>query len=164
MRMISNLVFIVLLAAVTVCDWKTMEIPDVLNLLLLGNGVAAGMFFQELSVGNRLCGMVSVSVPMLLLALAVPGAFGGGDIKLMAACGVFLGWKRNLIAAFLAVLVGGIYGIWLLVSGKKGRHEYFAFGPFLCLGMVIALFWGDGLWTWYLGVCGWEQGGLIRWI
>lgn len=161
MKSISELVFVGLLIAVAVCDWKTMEIPDALNLLLLGNGVAAGIFFGELSVGNRLCGMVSVSVPMLLLALAVPGAFGGGDIKLTAACGVFLGWKRNLIAAFLAVLSGGIYGIWLLAAGKKGRHEYFAFGPFLCLGMVIALFWGDMLWAWYLGLCGWNQGGLF---
>lgn len=151
-----EIVFICLLAAVAAVDWKTMEIPDELNLLLFITGVISWILVPELTAASRLLGMISVSVPMFLLTLVVPGAFGGGDIKLMAACGVFLGWKRSLTAAFLAIVSGGIYGSCLLITRKKGRHEYFAFGPFLCLGMVIALFWGETIAEWYLKLCGWS--------
>lgn len=150
-----TIVFIALLTAVAVKDWRTMEIPDELNLLLLAVGIISGILEPGLSVGNRLLGLFSASVPMLLLTLALPGAFGGGDIKLMAACGVFLGWKKSLIAVYLAVIGGGIYGIFLLAAGKKKRHESIALGPFLCLGMVIALFWGEILMSWYEDLYGW---------
>ncbi len=72
----------------------------------------------------------SVSLPLFLITLAVPGGFGGGDIKLMAACGLFLGWKLCLLSLCFGLLTGGLYGIWLLAAGKKGRKEHFAFGPF----------------------------------
>lgn len=51
------------------------------------------------------------------------GAFGGGDIKLMAACGVFLGWRLTLVSTVLAILGGGIYGIWLMAAKKAARKE-----------------------------------------
>jgi len=92
-----------------------------------------------------------VSVPLLLLTLLIPGAFGGGDIKLMAACGFFLGWKLNLIALAIGIFTGGIWGIWLLATKKKERKEHFAFGPFLCVGVVCAWFLGERLLDWYWG-------------
>ena len=104
----------------------------------------------QMPLASRIIGFFSASVPMLLLALAIPGAFGGGDIKLMAACGAFLGWKRNLLALFFAVLGGGVWGIWLLLKKKATRTDAFAFGPFLCTGMAISLFWGERLLLWYL--------------
>ena len=88
---------------------------------------------------------------MLLLTLAVPGAFGGGDIKLMGACGAFLGWKITLVSAFIAILFGGMWGIGLLLGKKKSRKDHFAFGPFLCIGMVIGLLWGGQIISWYMG-------------
>ena len=79
----------------------------------------------------------------------MPGAFGGGDIKLMAVIGFFLGWKMSLTAFMLAVFSGGIYGIGLLLSKKKGAKEHFAFGPFLVLGIMMTLFAGDQLILWF---------------
>ena len=76
---------------------------------------------------------------------------GVGDIKLMAACGVFLGWRLTLVSTVLAILGGGIYGIWLMAAKKAARKEKFAFGPFLCVGMVIGLVYGEQLLTWYMG-------------
>lgn len=94
----------------------------------------------------------SVSLPLFAITLAVPGAFGGGDIKLMAVIGFFLGWKMSLTAFMLAVFSGGIYGIGLLLSKKKGAKEHFAFGPFLCAGTALTLFVGEWLLSWYLSI------------
>jgi leader peptidase (prepilin peptidase)/N-methyltransferase len=78
-------------------------------------------------------------------------AFGFGDIKLMAAAGFFLGWQHTLVALFLGILIGGVYGIYLLATRKKGGEEHFAFGPALCAGIGIAMFAADPILNWYLG-------------
>ena len=103
-----------LLTVVSLMDWDTMEIWDRFDLALALCGLAAGWLFPEIGWGSRLIGVFAVSVPMLVVALIVPGGFGGGDIKLMAAAGLLLGWQRSLFAVFLALLAGGGYGIWLL--------------------------------------------------
>lgn len=146
--------FLGMLTAVAFVDMDTMEIPDGFVLALLVLGVVSFVTMPGMPLSWRLAGVFSVSLPLWLITLAVPGAFGGGDIKLMGACGLLLGWKLSLVSLFLAVLSGGLYGIYLLTSGRKGRKDRFAFGPFLCLGMFAAVFWGERLVAWYLGLCG----------
>lgn len=143
------------LLAVALIDAQTQLIPDRLNLTLavlgvlslLTDGVQTGGWGGLLF--DRLAGALCVSVPMLLVALLVPGGFGGGDIKLMAAAGLFLGWRHTLLAAFLAILGGGFYGIWLLAAKKADRKAQFAFGPFLCVGIVTAMLAGEPILHWY---------------
>lgn len=143
--------FLAILTVIAFIDWDTMEIPNGLVLAVLAAGVLSWIAGAGgLSPVQRLIGALCVSVPMFALTLAIPGAFGGGDIKLMAAAGLFLGWKLCLLSMFLAVLAGGIYGIYLLAAKKKDRREHFAFGPFLCAGMAAAIFWGEALLRWYL--------------
>ena len=101
---------------------------------------------------RHIAGALCVSVPMLLLCLAVPGGFGGGDIKLMAAAGLLLGWSQAFVAAFLAVLSGGAYAAYLLARGRAGRRDHIAFGPFLCAGIAAALFAGDAAAAWYFAL------------
>ena len=144
--------FFSILFEVALLDAQTMEIPDGFVAALALIGLAGILTGPSLPLAERLIGVFSVSVPLLLLTLLIPGAFGGGDIKMMAACGLFLGWKLSLVALFLAVVTGGFYGIYLLAAGKKGRKEHFAFGPFLCAGMFLAYFWGTPLLDWYLGL------------
>lgn len=146
--------FLGMLTVVAFVDIDTMEIPNGFVLAILIIGVCSIVTLRGVSLVERLIGMVSVSLPLLLITLAIPGAFGGGDIKLMGACGLLLGWRLNLVSLFLAVLTGGLYGIFLLVTKRKGRKDHFAFGPFLCLGMFLAVFWGQPLMDWYLGLCG----------
>lgn len=143
------------LYAVACIDAATQQIPDRLSaalallgaLLVLWQGAHAGSW-AGLAWRHGI-GAVCVSVPMLLLCLAVPGAFGGGDIKLMAAAGLLLGWRNTLVAFFLAVLGGGVYGAALLLTRRARRGDHFAFGPFLCAGIGAALFLGDALALWY---------------
>ena len=133
-------------------DWDTMEIPDSFVAAAFASGLLSVFTMPDTSILSRIIGIFAVSVPLLLLTLAVPGAFGGGDIKLMAGCGLFLGAKLCLLSLAFAVLTGGLYGIWLLLTRKKGGKEHFAFGPFLCVGMAAALFVGDWVLNWYMGL------------
>ena len=143
--------FFCILTVVTFMDMDTMEIEDGCWIAVYILAAAACFTMPETSLISRLIGIVCVSVPMLLLTLAIPGAFGGGDMKLMGACGAFLGWKITLISTVLAVLAGGIWGIWLLIGKKKDRKDHFAFGPFLCMGMAVGVLYGEQIISWYLG-------------
>ena len=132
-------------------DARTRLLPDRSNLLLLLIAILRQLLLPQGSFLSGLIGCLIISVPMFVLCLFINGAFGGGDIKLTFAWGFFLGWKLALVAFFLAVLTGGIYGAYLLLTGKKERKEHFAFGPFLCLGAILAVLWGNSLIEWYLG-------------
>lgn len=143
--------FLAILTVVGGIDWDTMEIPNELSLMLVFLGIADTLLAGGTPLTERVVGIVSVSLPLLLITIAIPGAFGGGDIKLMAAAGIFLGWKWSLLAAFLAIVTGGVYGIWLLATKKIERKGHFAFGPFLCGGMAVAVLAGGEILNWYLG-------------
>lgn len=149
---LTILLFLALLSIISSVDIATMEIPNTFVIAALVLGIISIFTMPGTSLPSRILGMFVVSVPLLLITLLIPGAFGGGDIKLMAACGLFLGTKLTLLSFAFAVLTGGLYGIWLLVMKKKRGKEHFAFGPFLCLGMAAALFIGDKVWHWYVGL------------
>lgn len=135
---------------IALIDADTQEIPDGLVIALASIALASAFAAPQTGWTERLIGMVCVSVPMLLINLAVPTSFGGGDIKMMAAAGLLLGWKMTLVAMFIALLTGGGYGVWLLASKRKGKREHFAFGPFLAAGCGVALFAGQQILSWYL--------------
>lgn len=144
--------FFCVLTVTAFVDADTMEIPDGFVWAAAVLGILAVFVMPQVTLFERVIGIISVSLPLLLITAAVPGAFGGGDIRLMAACGLFLGWKLNLLALFLAILTGGGYGVYVLAKRKLGKKDHFAFGPFLCLGMMISLLWGGRILDWYLGL------------
>ena len=153
-KMVLLFAFFSLLTVIALIDQDTMEIPNEFVIISLILGMVSIGVFTDLSPVSRILGIFIISVPMLILAIVIPGAFGGGDIKLMAACGILLGAKLEVIATFIAIMLGGIYGAILLISKKKERKEHFAFGPFLCIGMVVAILWGEAILNWYLTLYG----------
>ncbi len=144
----------VILLAVALIDFGTMEIPDSLVIALIPFAAGAVWAFPDIPLWERGVGFAAVSVPMLLLALLINGAFGGGDIKLMAVCGFLLGFKNTLVAFMIALLLGGGLAIALMIRRKKGKGSHIAFGPPLCIGTAAALFFGTDLVTLYLGLFG----------
>lgn len=142
-RIVVAGLFLGILAIVAWIDKKTMTIPDKLVLAVLGVSLLSAVIFPEIGWKERMLGMCSASLLLLAATLCVPGAFGGGDIKLMAACGVFLGWRYTLLALAAAVFLGAAYGGWMLATGKAERKSQIAFGPFLCMGMGIMVLWGE---------------------
>ncbi len=139
-----------ILFVVALIDWDTRLIYNRFHILIAILAVIQLFLVPEHGIGDRLVGALIVSVPMLVLALIVPGAFGGGDIKLMAAAGLFLGTDANVCAMFFGLLSGGAYAAFMLVTKKLKRNDQFAFGPFLALGLGIAALWGDEIAAWYL--------------
>lgn len=149
MGILRTAFFIVLLTA-SYQDIKKMEIKDGCHAAIVLLAAAAMLLDRNTGTASRLLGALCVSAPMLALTLALPGAFGGGDIKLMAAAGLFLGWKSTVISAVLAVFAAGAYGLYIRMIKKAGRGQCFPFGPFLCAGMAAAVLWGKELWEFWL--------------
>lgn len=137
--------FLTILTAIAITDKKTMKIPNNLIILLTITSILSIPHFPEISQISRITGFISVSGILLIITLIVPGAFGGGDIKLMAASGIFLGANTCLTAFITAILTAGVYVTYQLATQKKGRKDQIAFGPFLCLGIAIAIFGGEQL-------------------
>lgn len=141
-----------ILVVVSLIDWDTQIIYDRFHIFIVILAVAHLWLFPQHGILDRLLGMVVISVPMLVLSLVIPGAFGGGDIKLMAASGLFLGSAPIVCAMFFGLLTGGGYAAYMLVTGKLDRKAQFAFGPFLSVGLMIAALAGDQIMSWYLGL------------
>lgn len=144
--------FFAVMTVITFIDMDTMEIPPVLNALILLIGIMSIWTIGGLSIVDRIIGMFVISVPVYVLALF--GGFGGGDVKLMFAAGFLLGWKATVAAFFIGIIVGAVYSVFLLIKKLKGLKAEIAFGPFLCLGLAIAVFVGEQLMDAYISSLG----------
>ncbi len=141
-----------LLTVVALIDRDTRTIYDRFHIIILLLGAGGIWLWPEHGIPDRLVGAVVVALPMLILAILIEGAFGGGDIKLMAASGFFLGWRAIVCAMFLGLAAGGIYCVWMLLGRKIGRKDQLAFGPFLAFGLAVSVFAGDRLAGWEISL------------
>ena len=142
------------LIVVTGTDLSHRIIPDAVTLPGIAIGLLSGAFVLPVGLLNSLAGMLVGGGILLCLAWLSPLLFGkegmgGGDIKLMAMVGAFLGWKPVLLAIMVASLIGSVVGGALIAAGWLRRHEYLPFGPFLAVGSMIALFFSEPLLDWY---------------
>ncbi|MGN0379224.1 MAG: prepilin peptidase [Butyrivibrio sp.] len=144
MTAVTVILLYIVLAAAAFTDIYKKTIPLAVDIILLAIGVLSIWTVPGISVAEHLIGAACISVPMILIDLAVHEAFGGGDIKFMAAAGFFLGWKAAIVAFCIAVLSGGVYAAVMLVTRRKKKKDHFAFAPFLCVGIAIAAFKGYG--------------------
>ncbi|MEW6379023.1 MAG: prepilin peptidase [bacterium] len=145
------LVLIPVSLVVSVIDLKVQIIPNVISLPGIGLGLAASLLpGSPLTFFNALSGMLIGGGLFYLVAVISKGGMGGGDIKLIAMFGAFLGWQKCLLTIFLGVLLGSIVGIALMLLKRKGRKDPIPFGPFLCIGALISLFYGQAMINWYL--------------
>ncbi len=161
--------FVAALVVVTLIDLEHQIVPDIITLPGIAIGLAWSVLTALLSIGGYR-GVVSFSAPapleailgtvvgggiLYLVAVVSRGGMGGGDIKLTAMIGAFLGWRAVLLTIFLGTLTGSVIALLLLASGKKGRKDPMPFGPFLALGAVLALFWGGELIAAYFRLVRW---------
>ncbi len=146
------------MVVITFVDLEFQIIPDAITLSGIPIGLIAGSlilidpFFRTSMLGfkNSFTGLVSGGGLFYLIAVLSRGGMGGGDIKMMAMTGAFLGWKAVLLTTFSASLIGSIAGIILIVFKGKGRKTKIPFGPFLAVGALIALFFGQEIFRFYL--------------
>ena len=138
------------LICLSVIDWRTKEIPFGFNLFIFLLGLIR-LFTDIGDWSQYVIGLFAVSgFLFLLLVLSKGRAMGGGDIKLMAATGLLLGWQLNIIAFLVGCILGSIIHLTLMAMKKADR--VLAFGPYLSMGVYIAMIWGEQLVSWYLSM------------
>jgi len=142
------------LLIVSSIDLVYMIIPDVITLPGIAVGICTSLWLTPVGVGNAVLGVLLGGGLFLLMAvLSVVilhrEGMGGGDIKLIAMIGAFLGWPAVFVTIFLGAVLGALVGIILMLVRLKGRKEPLPFGPFLALGAFLAMVWGDTMLTWY---------------
>ncbi len=133
-------------------DYDTKRVPQSAVIVILLVGVAALFLSNQPPFYHRLIGFFAASLPLFIIAMISKGGIGGGDIKLMAACGLVMGWRLILLSLFLAVLLGGAAAAALLITGKRKRGDTLALAPYLAVGMFVCLLFGEGIIGWYLSL------------
>ena len=138
------------LVVLSVIDFRTYEIPLGINLFILALGLIRVALDYHNFLGY-LIGLLAVSAVLAILYYASGGrAIGGGDVKLMAVCGLFLGWQLIIMAFLLGCVLGAV--IHVIRMKVSGENHVLAMGPYLSLGVFIAMLWGNRMLAWYLGM------------
>lgn len=154
----SKLFLFTSLMVIFFIDLKHQLIPDVITLPGIAVGLAFSFFSKPPSFLDSLIGIISGGGLFYLVALAGDKIFkkesmGGGDIKLAAMLGAFLGWQRILLVFFLASFLGAIAGIiFLILSPKLRKNRLIPFGPFMAIATAICIFFGNRLMELYLNL------------
>ncbi len=161
-----SLIFIImslLVISLIVASFIDLEhelIPDVITLPGLGIGIIISFILPHLqgtgvhllalrkSVLGSVVGAGSIyAIGLLGKAIFKKESMGGGDVKLLAMIGAFVGWEKVLVTFFVAPLFGSVVGIILKLKEKK---EHIPYGPYLSLAAVISILWGDEIIGWLL--------------
>lgn len=136
------------LLVLSVIDARTREIPSGTMIFILVLG-AARVIFDLPHWLTYIIGFFAVSVPLYILWMITGGrGIGGGDVKLMAVCGLVIGWKLILLALFIGCVAGSICHLTLMALKKVDRS--LALGPYLSFGIFVSLLFGDAMISWYL--------------
>lgn len=148
-------VFLYLLSVfivITFIDFDWQIIPDQITL----NGIILGLLLSIIlwsrpdtdnlsfytSLNDSIWGILSGGGILLSIAVLSGGGMGGGDVKLAALIGSFLGWKITLLGLLLACFIGSFVGVILILLGYKKRKDCIAFGPYIAIGTTIVMFLG----------------------
>ncbi len=147
--------FVFALIALTFIDFDTQLLPDDITLPLLWLGLLvnlnAGMTdIQSAVVGAAAGYLVLWSVFWLFKLVTGKEGMGYGDFKLLAAIGAWFGWQILPAVILLSSVSGAVIGIGLIIFKGKGRNSAIPFGPFLAMGGIAALFYGQQLAQLYL--------------
>jgi leader peptidase (prepilin peptidase)/N-methyltransferase len=137
------------LVVVTFIDLSHQIVPDRITLPGMVVGALAAATVLPAGLVNALIGIFLGGGLFYLVAVLSRGGMGGGDIKLIAMIGAFLGWRNVLLTIFIAALAGSVVGLYLMIVHGKGRKHAVPFGPFLALGAVVSLCWGPEILVWY---------------
>ena len=156
---LQSLIYIILSSALIIIafiDLNEQIIPDVISLPGIVIGLILSFFVPYISFINSVLGVLVGGGIILIIGLVgsvifKKEAMGGGDVKLAAMIGAFLGWRYIIISLFLGFFLGALGGIFLVLSKIKNREDMVPFGPFIALGSFITILCGEKILSWYVG-------------
>lgn len=144
------------LVVVSFIDLKYRIIPDIISLPGIAVGLAISFLLPNHTFLQSILGMVIGGGSLFLVAFAYytitkREGLGGGDVKLLAMIGSFLGWSGVIITIFFGSVIGLVSGIIMMIKEKQDTKYPIPFGPFLSIGAIIYIYWGYEIINWYLG-------------
>lgn len=143
--------YVVLFVTIAVIDWRRKVIPNAIIFIAIPISLTLTTFYPELNYNRLWSALIGGAVgffPMLILASVTSGT-GGGDVKLAGLVGVVTAFPGVLMVLGIAFLTGGLVAIFVK---KKDKSAVIPFGPFLCAGALIVLFWGNDIINLYKGI------------
>ncbi|MBL0380313.1 MAG: prepilin peptidase [Desulfofustis sp. PB-SRB1] len=160
---VAALGYFVFCAALVTIIWIDIHhqiIPDVISLPGIGFGllfsfVSPLVTWQDSLIGAVVGFGIFYAISLAYYLLRGHDGLGGGDVKLLAMLGAFLGYKSLLFIIFVSSFTGTIAGLWAMRTQKLGGRTRIPFGPFLCVGAMLYLFLHtriDALWHWYISL------------
>jgi leader peptidase (prepilin peptidase)/N-methyltransferase len=163
LELLFSFYFACSLLVVTYIDLDHRLIPDRITLpgiaaglvlALLAPGEARWMAVQSWAIGTLVGGGILWLVAWGYHVATGREGMGGGDVKLLAMIGAFLGWQGVLLTLLLSSFIGSAIGVLVMIRQGADSKLAIPFGPFLALGAIIALFWGDRIVSWYISSLG----------
>lgn len=148
-HLFKSLIFTSFMIVIAFIDWEHHLIFNNVLIWLACFGVAVNLYIGKIGLLEMLLAGLFGGGVFLLLALISNGGFGGGDVKFMAALGIWLGLKYTLLAFFLTFLFGGLGAAVLLALKIKGRKDNIAYGPYMALAAFLTLLYGNEIMAWY---------------
>lgn len=151
---LEALIFVFGLVVVSFIDLDHMLLPDIFTLSGIVIGLAGAALNPERSLVDSVMGVligggILWSVAVLYFYLRKEEGLGGGDIKLLAWIGAVLGLKSVPVVVLFASLWGSFFGILFALTQRTGMKSAIPFGPYLALGALFYLFYGDAALDWY---------------
>ncbi|MEJ2550754.1 MAG: prepilin peptidase [Anaerolineales bacterium] len=138
-----------ILIVILVIDLEHQKIFNRVVYPAIGFALIFALIYPEPTLGERLLGGLLGSGLLFLLAIIYPTGMGMGDVKLMGFIGLVVGFPYVILALFLSFVLGGLISGVLLMAGRIGRRDPIAFAPFLALGALTTLFYGEQIVRWW---------------
>ncbi len=126
-----------ILLLISIVDVQYGLIPDSAHIVILLSAVVSMFFPDSISMVSRLVGLLMGGG--FLWILYMMGGMGGGDVKLMAVAGFWLGYPKIIIALMIGIFCAAVISLLLIALGRKKRKDSIAFGPFLAFGIVATM-------------------------
>lgn len=143
------LLFISMFMMITVSDIFYQIIPDKILFPFFFVFLFFLFFFPTTQLWNHLLGMCLGFIIFYLIAVFSRGGMGGGDIKLFTVSGLVLGYPLLFLSILIATVAGSIYGTLFILFKGGSKKSKIPFGPFIAVGCLVALFWGEPIIDWY---------------
>ena len=156
-RTLIYFLFIAGLLVITFIDIDHKIIPDIISLPGIPVGFVAAFMIPDLSYKNSLAGILIgggslYAVAWIYTLITRREGMGGGDIKLLAMIGAFIGWQGVIFTIFSASAVGTAVGLTQMIISRGNMKLAIPFGPFLSIGAITYIFFGREIIAWYLGI------------
>lgn len=151
LELIKYLILFSFLIVIGCIDYNTTDV----YFSTTSTGIGIGILFLvinwyfKLPIKTYFLGAIIGGIFILLIAV-LTGGMGFGDVEICILSGIYIGTKLTVLMLFLSFILGGAVGAILIISKKKSRKDYIAFGPYISIATMIAVLFGEKIINWYL--------------